>query len=424
MRLTKKKLFLSLALVGYCTLGAVSLAEAAMSQQWNQDAAGLGDAEAGSAAGALDASTEFYNPAGLLRIKEQQVVFGNNLYAPTDEFEGETRYANNVALTQDGSGAVFYQQLFLHYAAPISDKWAFGFGISSPFSMNTQWSEGSSAAGNTTTATLSTYDVSTDLAYAITSKLSVGAGLDFIRVIFSDYNNEVQGTTNYNTSLSGSQWDKAWHGGFLYQFTPMLRAGLAYHSKVNYEASGSAESVDADGAVLQSTSDFVLTSTLPAYTTASVYYELNPTWALEGSVNYTQWSEADEVSYQNLPTATGTIPMSIQTYDLRNTWRTALGVHYNLSTAVMLRAGAGYETSPYTDQNTVYLGAPVAGSYEASLGLHYRYSTTLAFDVGWTHLFYLEQNVNTTNVTSNSTTSGQFSGSNDILGAQVRWDML
>lgn len=422
MQSIKKNILLPSILAGM--LGFAGSINAAISQQSNQDAAGLGDSQAGSAASALDASTEFYNPAGLMLIKEQEVVVGTNLSMPTYQFSGETHYGNSSTLSADGNGGSFYPALFLHYAAPISDKWAFGFGVSSPFAMHSDWSNDSSAAGNDTSTSFSTYDVSTDLAYAVTSKLSVGAGIDFVRVIVSDYDNSTQNGANYDTSLSGSQWDTGWHGGLMYQVTPAARVGVAYHSKVNYEASGDAAATDENGAVLNSTNDAVLSSTLPAYTTGSVYYELNPKWALEGSVSYTQWDQADEVVYQNVPTNSGVTSQVTQTYDLQNTWRTAVGVHYQLNDEVMLRGGVGYETSPYTDANTVYLGAPVGASYDASAGLQYKYSSTLAFDLGWTHMFYLTQDVNTTNTTSGSTTSGEFSGSNDVLGMQVRWDML
>lgn len=415
MLMLRKKILLPSILAGI--LGVYSLGNAAVSQQINQDAAGLGDSQAGSAASALDASTEFYNPAGLLLMKEQQVVFGDNMYLPSNQFD-----ANGAGV--NAQGGVFSQSPFLHYAAPISDEWAFGFGVSSPFAAKGHWSdnaqlESMSQGVYSTQSDFSTYDVSTDLAYAVTEKFSVGLGLDFVRVIFSG---EANGNSD-EASLSGSQWDKGWHGGLMYQFTPATRVGLAYHSKVSYEASGDASVTDATGAVLQSTNDFVLSSTLPAYTTASIYTELTPVWALEASVNYTQWSGADEVTYQNFPTSSELIAETSTNYELKNTWRTALGAHYTLSPELMLRMGIGYETSPYKNKATsVYLAAPEGVTYDISAGLQYKYSSTLAFDFGWTHLFCVTQDVAISN--NGTTTSGEFSGSNDILGAQVRWDML
>lgn len=385
---------------------------AAMSQALNQDAAGLGDAQAGSAASALDASTEYYNPAGLLLMQEQELVVGSLLALPTYDID---------ANQSPSSGAAFSQSPFLHYAAPISPTWAFGFGVSSPFSMHSDWAPDSSAASNSTNTDFSTYDVSVDLAYALTQKFSIGFGIDFVRVLVSTGGFEA---SNYSTAYDGAQWTQAWHGGLLYQFTPELRAGLSYHSKINYEASGEAQSFDTNGAVLQSSNDFVMASTLPAYTTASLYYQFTPVWAIEGSVNYTQWSQADEVTYQYLPTDTDIISSTTQSYDFNNTWRTAVGLHYQMRQNVLLRFGVGYETSPYAETNTVYLAAPSGASYDASMGCHYQYSKTLAFDIGWTHLFYLAHEVNTDNSVTGETSAGEFSGSNDVIGIGLRWEML
>lgn len=425
VRFSQKKVLLPSILISL--LGFSHLASAAISQQFNQDAAGLGDSQAGSAASALDASTEFYNPAGLVMIQEQQVILGDNLYLPAYQFNGTISHGA-TDIDSDTDGGVFSQSPYLHYAAPISEKWAFGFGVSSPFAAHGSWSSSTQLQEinhrfYSTNSDFSTYDVSTDLAYAITQKFSVGVGLDFVRVIFSENDTHAQNTTSYDTSLSGSQWNKGWHGGLMYQFTPSTRLGLAYHSKVSYEASGGASTTDANDAILQSTNDFVLSSTLPAYTTASIYTELNSQWAVEGSVNYTQWSNADEITYQNLPTDSEIVAQTTTYYELQNTWRTAVGAHYILTPEVTLRAGLGYETSPYkNDTTSIYLAAPEGSTYDVSAGLQYKFSNTLAFDFGWTHLFYVTQNIEKTG--ENSTTSGEFSGSNDILGAQVRWDML
>lgn len=419
MKLLNKKALVCAANFGLCFFMFTEGAYAANSQQLNQDAAGLGDAQAGGAASGLDASTEFYNPAALIRIPEQQVVLGGNLFMPTYDFEANA--LSSDSLDKNGNGGVFNQQLFLHYAAPISPQWAFGFGISSPFSMHSSWNNTSSESPNNTDTRFGTYDVSTDLAYAITPAFSIGAGFDFVKVVLSDAD---YSTADYSTSLSGSQWDKAWHGGLLYQFSPDLRFGLSYHSKVDYEVSGYADVSDSNGAILQSTNDFVMASTLPAYTTASVYYRLNSNWAFEESIYYTQWTQADSLSYENLPSNGAILPNASQEYAFKNTWRNAVGLHYTLSPEMVLRTGLGYETSPYNEVNTAYLAAPTGESYDASLGLDYQLSKTLAFSLAWTHIFYLNQSVNVVNLSDGSVTSGEFSGSNDILGAEIRWNML
>lgn len=307
---------LSVLIVPFLSFLPFSQTQAALSQQINQDAASLGDAQAGGAASALDASTAFYNPAGLVRIHQQQAVMGDNAVMPT----------YNVG---EDDGAEFYQLPFVHYAAPISDRWSFGFSASSPFSMHTRWT-------NMTTTDVDTYDISPSLAYAVTDKFSLGWGYDFVRVISSD--SEAIG------------WSNGWHGGMLYQFSPDTRAGFSYHSAIN-------KTVDNN-------------DIFPAYSTLSLFHALNSQWALEGSLMRTEWSQMDGFD---------------------NTWRTALGVHYVLTEMLMLRWGVAYETSPYKDSEAVYTQAPVGANYDASLGLHVQFSKTLGADLGWTHTFYQNQ---------------------------------
>lgn len=303
-------------------------AQAALFQEISQDAASLGDAQAGGAAAALDASTAFYNPAGLVRIQQQQAVIGDDAVMPTYDLGND-------------DGAEFYHRPFVHYAAPISERWSFGFSASSPFSMRTHWADD-------VATDVDTYDISPSLAYAVTDALSLGWGYDFVRVIPTD--------------SQDIAWSNGWHGGVLYQLTPDTRVGFSYHSGIGDD--------------------------VPAYATLSLFHGLNAQWALEGSVMRTEWSEVD---------------------NFYNTWSTALGIHYALTEQLMLRIGVAYETSPYKNDETIFVDAPVGANYDASVGMHIQFDKTLGADIGWTHTFYQDQ--------------ADFSGSGDTLGAQVVWNM-
>ena len=51
---------------------------AAAFQLWEQDGASIGNYHAGYAAEANDASIAFYNPAGMVKIPNQQIVFATD----------------------------------------------------------------------------------------------------------------------------------------------------------------------------------------------------------------------------------------------------------------------------------------------------------------------------------------------------------
>ena len=64
-------------------------ASAAAFQLWEQNASGLGTAYAGSAAVADNASTVFFNPAGMTQLKGFQLSAGVNGIGPRFEFNNE-----------------------------------------------------------------------------------------------------------------------------------------------------------------------------------------------------------------------------------------------------------------------------------------------------------------------------------------------
>ncbi len=70
------------------TTGCTTPVMAASYQIWTQDAASVGNYHAGRAAIADDASTNFYNPAGLIRIHNQQLVAGGTPTTSDMRFRG------------------------------------------------------------------------------------------------------------------------------------------------------------------------------------------------------------------------------------------------------------------------------------------------------------------------------------------------
>ena len=78
-RFRLRKLAAALSLTGMAILSSHAMASGF--QLFEQDAASVGNFHAGYAAAVFDASTAFYNPAGLSRFKEQQlVVAGDNIF--------------------------------------------------------------------------------------------------------------------------------------------------------------------------------------------------------------------------------------------------------------------------------------------------------------------------------------------------------
>ncbi len=122
-RFQTRKLVSALSLTGLIILSSHAMASGF--QLWEQDAASIGNYHAGYAAAAYDASTAFYNPAGLSRFKEQQLVIAADNIFSSFKFRGSVR-VNSIGgglvpepVTAQGGNYGFVPAL--HYVAPLSD---------------------------------------------------------------------------------------------------------------------------------------------------------------------------------------------------------------------------------------------------------------------------------------------------------------
>jgi long-chain fatty acid transport protein len=86
--------------------------------------------------------------------------------------------------------------------------------------------------------------------------------------------------------------------------------------------------------------------------------------------------------------------------------------------------GLGYDQSPVnnTDRN---LRLPDDDRIALAIGGHYQATQNVGIDVGWTHLFIKDTNINgtTTAGTSTSNVVAGVKSSADLFGAQLTWKL-
>src|SRR5690554_3922296 len=110
-----------------CAAGALGMANHGMAsgfQLWEQGGVGIGNYHAGYAALAHDASTAWYNPAGIVRIKNQQFVLAAIAINSDFKYKGTVAVNSlgNIPKFTKAQGGTFNLIPALHYVAPISDR--------------------------------------------------------------------------------------------------------------------------------------------------------------------------------------------------------------------------------------------------------------------------------------------------------------
>lgn len=458
-------------LVSAAVLGILSTSAAqagGFSLYTESSAAAIGNYAAGIAAEAADASTGWYNPAGLVLIRDQQVVFGGVGVFPNMSLSGSSTYhspvpppfvvpADYVQNFSDLNGGVNAFVPSFHYALPLGDRATFGFSVTSPFGLATDWGPDSPVRYAATFTELITSNFSPEIGGRLTDNFSIGAGLDlqYARVKF----NSMLGAPNIFGALllnpyevdslvynKGSSFGVGFHAGLMGMFNDNhTRLGLNYQSKMRHvfhgysRLSGPLANVGNIFEPITITPNVTrsddLTSNpvnLPDVLTMSGYHDLNEKLALLGSVVYTGWSSLKTIQLKNVqaPSVVGLGVLtqvnvnSIAYQNYSDVWRVAVGANYHINDLFMLRAGAGYDASP-TNNIDRDVRLPDVDRWALSVGAHYQMRPNIGFDVGYTHLFQAKDTAvnkfsalgTTTTYTVNAVTHANA----NLVGAQVVW---
>lgn len=426
-----------------CACGILSVSAQAIAggfQLWEQDAASVGIYHAGYAAWASDASTAWYNPAGIVRIKNQQAVFG------AANILTNFRYRGTVAVNTLGDepefvvaqGGTYNLVPSLHYVAPITECIGFGFSIDAPFGLKTNYGRSTDLRYAATLTSLRVIDYSPSLGFRITSKASFGAGFDIqtMRGEFDQIGTAVTPELDTKSRNRASDTGYGYHLGLLYEFNPCSRVGLSYHSHVAHHLTGTSKFGPSlltfllnDEKPKTLRSHATTNINLPAYTALSLFQQVHPKFALMGSAIFTQWSTFRELTLKHIAgVAEGELSKKITVeipQHYRNTWNFSVGGEYYPCDCVALRGALGYDETPVrnVDRN---IQLPDNNRYVIALGSHFQASKCVGLDFGWNHLFINRDRVAPPPQETGqqiTTTNGYVKGGADIFAVQLTWDM-
>lgn len=408
-------------------------------QIWEQDGASVANFHAGYAAEANDASIAFYNPAGMVRIKNQQIIFGADSVLTDIKYTG-TVAVNTLTNTNPqpvtAQGGVFTAVPFLQYVAPISDHVGFGFSVVVPFGAQINYGRNTLLRYASTYSSIKVIDMSPTLALRVLEKASIGLGPDLQKMSVEFNQTAGLGDASFDTDSTNRADDTAWgyHLGGLYEFTEDTRVGLSYHSQVVHHLSrrssfsGALANTINDNAPLISRATANIT--LPPYTALSLFHRCHSPFSVMASVIYTQWTTVRNLVMKNLAGIdTGNPSTSLEVtvpQNFRNTWNFSIGANYFTTETITLKGGLGYDETPVQKEyRNVQL--PDNNHYIIALGGHYQATKAIGVDVGWNHVFIHKAHVSPpTQITGDQqvTTKGSVIGGADVYAAQITWDIF
>jgi long-chain fatty acid transport protein len=455
-----RKTALSLAVAG-AFAGGVSQAHASAFALIEQNASGMGNAYAGAAAAAEDASTIYYNPAGMSLLPGgMQISIGLALINLSAKFSdsGSTQSGTPAAPSSQaplggtgGNAGGLSAVPNFYFATDLAKDLKIGVGISVPFGLKTEYDADWMGRFQAIKSDIATFNVNPSVAYKVSEDVSLGFGLSY-QQINAELSNAVNfaaatyGATGGNVaatnavaaagregtaSVKGS--DSAWgyNLGAMFKVAPDTRMGLSYRSSIKYNVTGTVvfsgvpvatlTAINPALAAAFSDGNVSLDVELPASASLAVQHKLDPKWTLLGDVTWTGWSKIKQLVVTRDNGAT----LSTTPENFKDTWRVGIGATYRKDDAWSIKMGVAYDETPVNDTDRT-ARLPDNNRIWLSVGGQYRLSKDGTLDFGYSHLFIKDAPINQPAPGSGSPLLtgqlvGNYKGSVDIFGAQFAY---
>ena len=466
---------LSLAVAGIFA-GGVSQAHASAFALIEQNVSGLGNAYAGAAAVAEDASTVYYNPAGMSALPAgKQIVVGAALIQPSFKFSDGGSLQSGLFATLGGAVPGVTAPLGgnggdagsnaavpnFYFVMDLAKDTKFGLGVGAPFGLKTEYSPDWVGRFQAIKSDIKSLNVNPSLSIDIGGGNSMGFGLNY-QQIDAEFTNNVNvaaaalggilqtgavpalippaaaiaaaaglGEATAVVKASDSYW--GYNFGGLFQISPDTKLGLTYRSEISYNLSGTVNfsNVNLPGNLgsLGPTGNLIAAGvganlangnvnvriTVPESLSAALKHRLDDKWTLLGDATFTAWSRIQAL---RIVRDNGTV-LSNTPENFRDTWRLGAGATYRHSDALSLKMGVAYDQTPVNDTDRT-ARLPDQSRKWLAFGGQYRLSKDGTLDVGYAHLFVKDPSINQNggNATLNGQLVGSYKSSVGIFGAQ------
>lgn len=388
-----------------------------------QSASGMGNAFAGGAAIAEDASTIFFNPAGMTYIQGTQLVGAIHLIKPSAEFNGNITLTGKPAGSNGGDAGDLSFVPNFYYKRDLTDTVKFGLGVNAPFGLKTEYDPIWMGRFQAIKSEVKTVNINPAVAFKVNDQLSLGVGISAMWA-----QAELTNAVNFGAAgegfgkVKGEDWGFGVNFGAIYQATTDTRVGVAYRSKVAQHLKGDVTFVRPTNilpsAVLAATANSAVTANvnLPETFSLSTFSRLNDSWDLMGDLTWTRWSQFKELAvYRD-----SGVLLTSTNENWSNTLRYSIGANYHYSDAIKLRAGLAFDEEAISDE---FRTARIPGNDRKWLafGANWKITPSSSLDLGYAHLFISDASIDDNQFPKGKGAgrlTGSYDGNVDILSMQ------
>jgi len=370
-----------------------------------------------------DASIMAFNPAGLSKLKANEIYVGNSL------IHGAISYEAIEGRNNEDSSETATPVPFFYIATKTSiENLVLGFGANSPFGLSAKYSSTGNFRYTAFFTELKSQSYNVSAGYEINPQLSIGGGVTYMELRLQQNGAFNSPVLAFDANDSPFELDVEGHGmgynlGLLLTPVPEHTIGVFYRSQVRAKLDGIL-STDNLGTNMQATfgtngATSHLTSAdtdykLPANITIGYKYEPSDRWDMEIDVGWTDWSSFDsfDVTYGESNGILDGFKNFSKDYD--DVISMHLGGTYTFDPTWNMSAGYFFydraaNKNTYTNEN------PDGNRHALAVGVEYN-APEWSFDVMYMAIFVLDVNIeNTTGGTNGGDIDGTYSSFTQLL---------
>ncbi|MBP6863579.1 MAG: transporter [Neisseriaceae bacterium] len=391
-----------------------------------------------SAAEAADASTIFYNAAGMTKLDGTNISGTLNIIMPNVKYKNaKGYYSDGSEIKGDTSGRITKRALAVphgYVTHQLNDQWFAGLGIYVPFASETEYTRESVLRYNVNKTALTSIDINPTIAFKMNEQHSFAAGLIAqystaeIRQ-FADFGGPVggaiglpgtSGMADGHAAIKGHDWGFGYNLAWMWDATDDFRVGANYRSKIKHTLKGDARwdipgsmnipgmgdvpigGIISDGLGYKNTDARVKIET-PESVSVHAMYKVNPQWNVFGDVTWTRHSRFNNVDINYVDggrlvsDGNGGQTISDKTTlkpNWRNTYKVALGASYQVTEPLQLRFGVAYDQSPVRNNEERLSTMPDSDRMWFSMGGKYDINKNSSINVAYSYLKIKDSSAN------------------------------
>ena len=459
--------------VCFASAAGISNAHAAGFQLFEQSVSGLGNSFASTAA-AEDASTVYWNPAGMSFLKDQNnfISAGVQVLKPSAKFSNNGSTTSSGTALRGGNGGDIGEATplpNLYYAHRFNNGLGIGVGLSSHFGLKTEYDEDWVGRYQAIKSELRTISINPSISYGFGDRFAIGGGVDIMKAD-AELTNKINfgaaipvnaavpalGTFSQQADgrakISGDDVAYGFTLAAMFKLGEATKIGLTYHSKIDVKIDADASfnapaitsavlPVGPGGALvtvpLSAAQQAQITGafnsrfqnqgasaevTLPEYVSLAAHSQIDEKWAVMGDITWTRWSRFDEL---RIKFKGGTLGDSVTQENWDDTFKVAVGVTYKPIEKLALRCGVAYDQQA-ADDKFLTPRIPDSSRTWVSFGIGYHFTPQASIDVGYAHIFVDNTSINRTSEESvpqlRTNVNGSYKSSVDILAAQFNYN--